>query len=188
MVRNYAVDGPIDFDDADLKMLVTGRPRDSCTTEYGSNTIGDIYEATWDGSNWSTPVTSSCPDAIDGLEDHHDPGVIALPNGEFKAYVNLGSSTYTAGRFDVCYYDGSTWGDCQPIELAFDDGSTLGSLDTALQYCLGNVDALRWTLSPVVEGAFFQEKGGYEDDTTACFGTDSYDLTGNGIVFAEHRN
>ena len=90
-------------------------------------------------------------------------------------------------QFYVRYWDGGSWVDETAIEIAFDNGYPMGSVDTDLQTCLRNVGAIVVAGSPVEEGLFFQEVKYDSGDGLYCFSSNGANSGGfGGIVFAEH--
>lgn len=140
---------------------------------------------------WDLPTSGTCPDGT-VWSDRHDPGVIPLPGGQFKMYVQEGTglSAPDGGHIEVCYTNGATWGDCRDVEFAFDDGSRrgvkpndmgLGSL-AELYECLENIDTIVYAAGgSVYHGAFLKANTWTTNDAQSCFGA-------GGIVFAELRN
>ena len=92
-------------------------------------------------------------------------------------------------HYEVCYGDGTSFGDCAEIEFAWHLGaSSLGVLDDHLGECLENIDTLVYAGGGgVVEGGFMRAGGenGTVDPTNTCF-----DCTNcvQGILYIEHRN
>lgn len=159
-------DGAIDFD-SDRPMMLFSGTAESCLAPPD-----DLLAGTWDGSAWEIPTAGSCPDVQ--IDDAHDPGVMPLPGGSFKAYVQIGADAY-----EVCYYEDGAWTDCAEVEIAFDDGTMLGELDPSLGACTDNFDALAHRSGGRLhEGGFLH----------AFTGGDCFAEGEGGILFAEHRN
>lgn len=67
--------------------------------------------------------------------------------------------------------------DCVAVEFAFDNGTTLGTLESTMGACSENMNTLVWLSGGTAyEGAFLKATSG-----GACF-------SAGGIFFAEHRN
>lgn len=182
LMWEYIANGAVDFATDEPRMLLSGSPESpGCASALAAD---NLYVASWDISGtpfWDIATSGSCP--TDAISASHDPGVIPLPNGEFKAYYRDGMTQYY-----VAYWDGSGWVDETAIDLAFDDSTYDGSINSTLQTCLENVDALVYINSGTpVEGAFFREVK--HDGSNGCFSADG--TSGGafgGIVYAEHRN
>lgn len=183
IIWDYLLYPELDFSTDDPGMVYTGAPLSSSCSAIGGST-DDLYIASWDGTEWVTPVDPGTGCVDTDLPDLHDPGVMPLPNQNgFKMYAKSGTT-----QFYVCYSDdGTTWdsANCQTIELAFDDGTLLGSLSTGLQSCLQNIDVLIYDDGTAYKkGAFFRAVP--DDATNTCFASSGTPF--GGIVFAEHRN
>lgn len=182
MMWAYIANGAIDFGSDEPQMLFTGSPESpGCASGLAAD---NLYVANWDISGtpfWDVGTSGSCPTT--SVSARHDPGVIPLPNDEFKAYYR-----YDVSQYYVAYWDGTAWVDETTIDLAFDDSTYDGSINSTLQACLENVDALVYIDSGnPVEGAFFREVK--HSGSNGCFSTNG--TAGGafgGIVYAEHRN
>ena len=190
LVTNYVEDPVVEFASEEPSLLFTGQMDSTCSAYSGES---DIMQAWWDAGAqaWDMDVDGSCPDGTIG-EDRHDPGVIPLPEGEFKVYMQhgAGDGADDGGHIEVCYWNGTLWEDCQDVEFAFDDGSSRGvspnsmGLGTLAEIyeCVANIDAIVFIESGTVyEGAFLKAATWTTHDSDACF------LNG-GVLYAEHRN
>lgn len=180
---DYVLNGAVNFEVDQPGMLFTGDNfHGACS--YGGGPA-DTYQATWSdtGMAWEVPLSGSCPEYDPNMEDRHDPAVIPLPGGAFKAYV---MDADAGQQHLVCYSDdGETWDDCANIEFAFDDGSRLGSTTEDPMPCLGDLDALVFLdVGGPHEGGFLQASEG--DGVSACVVAGPF--ADGGIVFVEHRN
>lgn len=174
---DYIAYGGVDFGSDAFSMIFTGDIADSC--EDGEDP-DDIFQADWlpeaTPPQWSVPDVDvdECPDMVE--DGGHDPAMTPLPEDSFKAYWAspvMGSQVHR-----VCYTDDVvSWGDCSEIDFAFDDSTRLGTLDSSLLDCVGNMDTLVFVgTSGPKEGAFLQ--AGTKE---GCFASHS-------ILFAELRN
>lgn len=182
--------GVIDFSEDLPGMLFTGDNQNSpCTFGVIAD---DIYQAEWshdtaepDGGDWSVDYAEDpdCPLYDPVFEDGHDPAVIPLPNGGFKAYFMHAGETQ---QHRVCYsVDGTSWGDCADIEFAFDDSTLLGTTSPDPMPCLGDMEALVFIGGEGVhEGGFLQASSGDVDPCNDAGGP----FAEGGIVYVEHRN
>lgn len=162
IIWNY-VDRPVNFGVDEPRMVFTGRGDLTLCAEDSD----DIIEAGWDtGGDWDVPSTSPCPDSV--VTDRHDPGVIPLPEEEFKMYVRGDEMNV---HHYVHYWDGSTWDEGRFIAIYFDDETTF-----VPEQCLENGDAIVFPGTPPKEGLFFRAS-----PEPGCFDV-------GGIVFAEHIN
>ena len=151
----YIEDPTVDFSVDNPMMLFSGKTDHT----YGDAGLGDVFQAEWDTGteSWDTPNNGSSY-AYDAIADYHDPGIVPLPNGEFKGYFKSNNAINTVASFQVCYYayTGSAWewGDCTPIELGFEGA---GAQVPALPFCLNNIDTIVMIdENGPHEGAFFQ--------------------------------
>lgn len=160
-------DGAIDFATESPILAATG------TSSCGSG-ADDLFLGDWDGVGWSVPVDGvGC--AVPALEDVHDPSAVPLPDGSVKVYMQVGHE-----GFQVCRAEGTTVSDCVPIELAFDDGTSLGALDNVFSTCAGNFQAFLMDTSPAPRQAALLALNGTGG---SCFARGQ-----GGIVVVELRN
>jgi hypothetical protein len=182
MAWDYGANGGIDWASETPQMLFSGNVNwGTCSSGHGLEDPDDLYQAAWDtvAGKWQVQTTSSPDCPVPLVADRHDPSTIPLPGGEYKAYALEGHD-----QFYVNYWNGSAWEDEEEIELAFDDGTTLGSIPTSptLHECRGNFGAfVRQGGGNADEGAFIKALNETLGHTT-CFGS------ATGLIFAEHRN
>lgn len=162
----------VDFGSDTPVMVFTGSPGSGADCDGFAD---DIYTATWNpgSATWSVPYVTSpknCPTIT--ITDRHDPGILPLPFGEAKMYLQSGLT-----EFQVYHSDGTTWFGPSAITIGFDDGSGGYSLGTpSLHTCLENIEIIIYHDGQTgFEGAFFKA------NTGSCF-------SAGGILFAEHRN
>lgn len=144
---DYIADPVPDMTSDSPTILFSGSP-DGVTCSAVGGGQADIYQATWDpvGETWEVLMDGSCPDAI--ITDAHDPGIIPLPNGDFKAYVVDASHELV-----IHYYNGVTesWETgTSVVEIYFEGDSTVVDHD-----CIANVDAFVHVDGGPLEGMFF---------------------------------
>lgn len=161
-------DGAIDFSSESASILFTGAAG-SCTS-----TPDEVFLGSWDGGGWALDVGGdNCPDVA--MNDAHDPSAIPLPDGTYKVYVQIGMSEY-----EVCHLDGAALEACEPIELAFDDGTRMGAVDSTLASCTDNFTAFVADVGGRVrQGTMIHAMG----TGSGCFNSGH-----GGILFAELRN
>ena len=192
---DYIANPEVNFDSDTPGFLFTGKKDSSCVSSPDTN-APDVMQAGWiTGSpgSWQLGTSGTCPDAP-VLEDHHDPSMIPLPNGEFKLYsqISSGGVDPDGGHIEVCIWNGLEWEDCRDIVLAFDDTTRRGVLPNdmglgtlaEIYECVANIDTIVYPDPPDVHhGAFLHTRTGNTKDVPArpCF-------TSGGIVFAELAN
>lgn len=121
----------------------------------------DLYQSVWSGSAWAVDVDGGSPSCGEAyVEDRHDPGIIPLPDDEFKMYV------WDHDTAPVVMYwndDLGVWEDETTFEIWLDDGFT-----TEVTACAKNLDVVVHVDPPVVrEQMFFRAVR--EFDSTGCF-------------------
>lgn len=161
-------DGAVDFGTETPSLLFTGAS-DGCAAAPD-----DLFLGAWDGATWGLEIDGgNCP--VVAMEDAHDPSAIPLPDGSFKVYMQLGMTEY-----QVCHLDGDVVEGCEPIELAFDDGTWMGQLDETLASCTDNFTAFVADMDGSLHQATLLHAMGA--------GTGCFDTGAGGILMAELRN
>ena len=205
MMWNFLEHPVIEFTVDDPWMLFSGNMSGDCADYvFQDENLGpaDLMQAQWQSGLgfWEMETDEVdtdlfCP--VDLVhEDRHDPGIIPLPQGEFKAYFqeDSGSTSDDGGHIWECYLHQDTWQDCTEIELAFDDGTTDGLLPADFGFtladlyeCVANIDTVvYWTGSEFQHAAFLHAstQEPYDSDP----GDPQWCFSEGGILFAELRN
>lgn len=171
--------GPVDFSTDTPFMLFTGRG----DIDYCDGGPDDVYEATWNiGSGlWHvythTASGHGCPNIQ--FQDGHDPYILPLPNGGYKAYYNEAPGDGSAAV--VCYSNDAnpgSWEDCVQIVMGFDDANPWDGMPTDPHSCVGDTEMFAYQDGGTRhEGGFTLTQNGMD-----CF------ATGNRLLFIEHMN
>ncbi len=185
---NSVDDGPVNFSSDTPFMLFTGRG-DTVSSGTPPTTCDDpsdeLYDASWDASGglWDVPVVTaggkSCPDYE--IDDAHDPCILPLLNGGFKAYYQDAAD----GQIPkVCYSDDGTpgsWEDCVAIEMGFEDGTPWNGSPADPRACVGDTTMFAYDASGT------RHEGGFTVPQTGGGGS-CFDLGEDGLIYISHEN
>ncbi len=189
IMHNYVDHPTLNLTTGDYSMVFTGAPDGTTCTQVSTNQ-DDLYRAEWDTTNqeWDVVLSSGCPEPQgsygtymgspqDG--DMHDPGVLPLPDGEFKMYAER-----EQGTLFVLYWNpvSEEWEDVTEIEIYLDDGS--GGFGDDASACIDNIDVVVNPGPPPVEAMFFKARAASQ--TSGCFVGSGSEAPG--ILYAKHNN
>ncbi|MCB9763781.1 MAG: hypothetical protein H6739_28690 [Alphaproteobacteria bacterium] len=178
---DYIADPVPDMTSDAPSILFSGSPDGSTCTAVGGGQA-DIYQATWNPSSeeWEVVMDSGCPKAI--FEDAHDPGVIPLPNGDFKVYVVDSSHDVTIHYYNAILGDWES--DTSNPEIHF-----AGPV-TVTHDCIANVDPFVYVDGDKYNGMFLyiHDSGVGFESGTCTQGSDDSGSTYSNLFFAELQN